>query len=135
MLKRIKDLIYSPQGLEDAVTPQKKKADFVVTYKGRLIGTLELDSGKWKFTYSDEFKIAHFIAPLFDFPDVSKSYTSEDLWPFFAGRIPGLKQPDVEQVLEKEKIDKTDIVALLARFGRRTITNPFVVEQRRLAIN
>jgi len=57
-------LIYRPQGLEDTITPQKKKAIFEVTYEWRLIGTLELDSEKWKFTYSDKFKKEHFIAPV-----------------------------------------------------------------------
>lgn len=132
MLKKIKSLVYRPLGLEEAVTPQKKKAAFVVTYENKLIGRLELENGEWKFAYSEGFRENRFIAPLFDFPDVTRNYVSKELWPFFAGRIPGLKQPEVEQALEKEGIDKKDIAVLLARFGKRTITNPFVVEREKL---
>lgn len=129
MLKKIKEWI-RPQGLEGASTPLNRKATFVVTYEKKLIGTLTLDHGNWSFSYSDEYKEEKFLAPLFDFPDVDKVYTSDSLWPFFEGRIPGLKQPLIQETIRKEKIDQTDLVALLARFGKRTIANPFVLEQK-----
>jgi HipA-like protein len=129
MIDKLRKLL-RPQGLEEVVTPKNKKAAFVVSYKNRLIGTLSLNNGEWTFIYSDEYKNDRFIAPLFDFPDVNKKYTSDSLWSFFETRIPGLKQPSVKETLEKEKIDKTDIVALLERFGKRTVMNPFVLEQQ-----
>ena len=40
-------------------------------------------------------------------------------------RIPGLKQPAIKEILEKESIDKENEAALLVRFGRKTIANPY----------
>lgn len=133
MLKKIKSLVSKRSMLEETVTPQKNEATFAVTYENRLIGTLELEGEEWKFTYSDVFKQEHFIAPLFDFPDVSKAYVTKELWPFFAGRIPGLKQPEVKEAIRRENIDKKDIAGLLARFGKRTIINPFIVERQEVS--
>lgn len=136
MLQKLKELIFKSQGLEDTITPSDKKIAFKIMLDGMHVGTLELEGGKWYFFYSPFFKQAFdksklgqkgsvAIAPLFGFPDVQKKYDSEILWPFFAGRIPGLKQPEIEQIIEREHIDKTDLAALLARFGRKTIANPF----------
>lgn len=47
-----------------------------------------------------------------------KTYKSEELWPFFRIRIPGLEQPSVQEILERENIDKNDEVELLKRFGK-----------------
>jgi len=39
-----------------------------------------------------------------------------------------LKQPLVKEAVEKENIDSTNQVALLKRFGRRTITTSFELQ-------
>jgi hypothetical protein len=36
-----------------------------------------------------------------------------------------MEQPDVERAMLKDEIEDDDVIALLRRFGRRTITNPF----------
>ncbi|MFN0033843.1 MAG: HipA N-terminal domain-containing protein [Saprospiraceae bacterium] len=136
MLQKLKDLIFKSQGLDDVTTPSDKKMAFMVILNNKHVGTLELEEGKWYFSYSDFFKQdfyksksgeqkEHSLAPLFGFPDIEKAYESEILWPFFAGRIPGLKQPEVKEIIEREHIDKNDLAALLARFGKKTISNPF----------
>jgi len=136
-LKDLKDLIFKSQGLENVSTPPDKKMTFLVMHDEKHVGTLELENGKWSFSYSTFFKKgfhksksgeqkrASLPGPLFGFPDVEKNYESEILWPFFAGRIPGLKQPDVQAIIEREQIDKNDLAALLERFGKKTISNPF----------
>lgn len=98
--------------------------------KGKIleIGTLQYLDGKWKFQYSNAFKNQAKFRRLVGFSDLNKIYESEVLWPFFKIRIPGLKPPLVEKILEKEKIDKSDEVSLLKRFGRINISNPYVLD-------
>jgi HipA-like protein len=60
-----------------------------------------------------------------DFPVKEKKYTNEELWPFFATRIPSLNQPYQIKKIENAKISKNDSVGLLKLFGAETITNPF----------
>lgn len=136
MFQKLKNLIFKSQGLEYQAPPPDQEVAFMVMLDGQHIGTLELKQSRWYFSYSHFFKQqyekaksnpqkADFPAPLFGFPDVDKPYDSDILWPFFAGRIPGLKQPEVKEILEREHIDKDDLVALLTRFGKKTISNPF----------
>lgn len=101
------------------------RAEFQLFYGNLLVGTLSVIEGRWQFEYSDEFRQNADLRPLVEFPDLNKVYHNEELWQFFASRIPSTEQPDVETVLENEKIAEDDVVALLKRFGKRTITNPF----------
>ena len=98
---------------------------FFLTYDGLVIGTLSVQHGVWKFEYSDEFKKSEGFRPIVAFPDVDKVYESKDLWQFFVSRIPSAEQPDVEEILKREKISEDDAVSLLKRFGTRTISSPF----------
>lgn len=57
-----------------------------------------------------------------------ENLSSLKLYPFFIQRIPILSQPKVKEAIEKEKIDQTNIVELLKKFGRLSINNPFRLE-------
>ena len=92
------------------------------------IATLEYQDGLWIFQYSEAFRNQSKYSRLIGFSDLSKVYRSDVLWPFFKIRIPGLKQPMVQEVLEAENISKSDEVSLLRRFGRRNISNPYLLE-------
>jgi HipA-like protein len=100
-------------------------AKFLLTYDHLLIGTLTVEDGIWKFEYSDKFKLADELRPIVEFPDLNKIYENEELWQFFASRIPSTEQPEVEEILKREHVDEDDAVGLLKLFGRRTIANPF----------
>ena len=101
------------------------RAKFLLKYDDLIIGTLSVEDSTWKFVYSDEFKRDGQLRPLVEFPEVDRSYQSSDLWQFFAMRIPSAEQPEVEEILRREKILEDDAVGLLKRFGGRTIANPF----------
>lgn len=107
---------------------------FRLMYKKDLIGTLEFSGEKWVFAYSDWFKNQADMKPFANFPDVNREYVSDELPPFFESRLPGITQPHVEAFLaylkEQEKTinDAQTKVALLKKFGRRTITNPFELQ-------
>ena len=117
-----------PDGHEGIETPKDKNAKFILTLDNLIVGELKLENGIWEFQYSDPFKQQNEIKPLTDFPQTGKKYRTEELWPFFAFRVPGLNQPHVQEVIKKRSINSGNIVELLAAFGRKTITNPFELQ-------
>jgi HipA-like protein len=106
--------------------PKGEEAKFILLVDDIRIGTLYCKKGDWFFQYTDDFK-KHTgeYNRITGFPDLNKTYQSEILWPFFQIRIPGLKQPAIQEILQNENIDKANEVALLKRFGKKTITNPY----------
>ena len=127
MISRLKKL-WKSEGQQDIVTPNNYNVKFQLTYEALHIGTLSLEKGVWSFYYSEDFKNQDEIKPLLEFPDVHKIYESEELLPFFALRIPGLGQPKVQKIIEKEEIEESNEAQLLERFGRTTIANPFILQ-------
>jgi HipA-like protein len=105
--------------------PQEERAQFLLMYNDLLVGILTAEKGKWQFLYSDEFKKNEELRPIVEFADVNKIYENQELWQFFASRIPSFEQAEVEAIIRRENIDDNDAVSLLKRFGRRTINNPF----------
>ena len=123
---------FRPEGHELIETPQSEVAHFELRYKNLLIGTLVLDTGVWIYEYSEDFRSQFSkndaVKPLVNFSDVTKRYESEELWPFFTARIPGLNQPQIQTIIKKEHIDSTNSVQLLKRFGKESISSPFLLE-------
>lgn len=106
--------------------PKDEYAKFILKVDDLRIGILHCEKGEWYFKYTDEFKEhSDEYNRIVGFPDLNKIYTSETLWPFFQIRIPGLKQPAIQEILKKESIDKGNEVALLKRFGHKSISNPY----------
>lgn len=106
--------------------PTDEKVTFLLKLGDVEVGKLICQNGIWKFSYSYDFKNnADKYNSLVGFSDVNKTYESDTLWPFFRLRIPGLKQPKIQEILEFENIDKENEVALLKRFGKKTIANPY----------
>lgn len=121
-------------GLRHELTvPADAEAEFLLILGNLPVGTLSVHGGVWQFEYSEEFKQSPELRPLVEFPDLDKVYRQEELWQFFASRIPSVLQPDVERVLERESIEEDDMVALLRRFGKRTIASPFELSYRKMA--
>ena len=81
------------------------------------VGKLLYENGVWSFIYSDEFKKQNRYEPLVNFPNLDQIYKSEQLWPFFASRLPG-----VSELKENESLD---ILSLLQKYGKHVITNPY----------
>jgi HipA-like protein len=136
MLKKFKKWLLSKSEEEDVYEiypqlPKEEDAKFQLKVDNISIGILSCSEGVWHFKYSDEFKRhSNEYNHIVGFSDLDKTYQSEVLWPFFQIRIPGLKQPAVQEILKKERIDENNEVALLRRFGRRTISNPYELVAR-----
>jgi len=109
--------------------PKNEEAKFILMVDKIRMGTLKCKDGEWYFQYSNEFKShSEEYNRIVGFPDLDKIYKSETLWPFFQIRIPGLKQPSVQEIIKEENIDQNNEAALLKRFGKTTITNPYKLE-------
>lgn len=96
------------------------EATFHVNLGRLLVGILLYSDGMWYFNYSDEFKSQNRILPLTNFPSKDKEYSTKQLWPFFASRIPSNAQLQLDKDTPQE-----DMVTLLRRFGKRTVANPY----------
>lgn len=92
------------------------------------IGYLSYKEGEWTFSYSADFRNQNDYRRLTGFSDLNKVYKADELWPFFKVRIPGLKQPMIQEILSKENLSENNEAALLKRFGRKTSTNPYILE-------
>ncbi|MCP4344535.1 MAG: hypothetical protein GY795_03290 [Desulfobacterales bacterium] len=118
------------KGEEDfeSYLPNNETASFALTIDNIEVGILKCHSGEWSFKYSPSFKdkISEY-RKIIGFPDLEKVYQSNSLWPFFRTRIPGLKQPAIKEIIERENINKENELELLKRFGKKTITNPYIL--------
>lgn len=129
MLNKIQKKIKSwfSKGDEDLEThlPIEENATFFLKVDNITIGTLHCENGVWEFKYTEEFKKHNDYNLITGFPDINKVYREKTLWPFFRIRIPGLKQPAVQEIIKKEHIDQENEVSLLKSFGQKTISNPY----------
>lgn len=131
MIKKIRKYL-TPKYNKALEVQSGKEAQFELYLDEILVGKLKYQNGQWEFSYSQQFKEYKGIRPLADFPDISKTYKSTELWPFFSSRIPSMARTRVRKVVERESIAQNDLLALLERFGKRTITNPYVLESESL---
>jgi hypothetical protein len=129
MIRKILSWFSKGEDDYDVQLPKDEKTKFILTVNDIQVGTLYCSNGEWFYQYSNEFKDhSDQYKKIVGFPDLDKVYKSETLWLFFRIRIPGLKQPAIQEIIEKEHIDKESDVELLKRFGKRSISNPYELE-------
>lgn len=126
MLERLKNIIKKEEITNSLDFEEEIK--FVLKIDDLIIGYLTIEENKWVFKYSEEFKAQEKYARLTGFSDLSKIYTADELWPFFKIRIPGLKQPRIQDIIKKEQLDIGNEAQLLERFGERSMSNPYILE-------
>ena len=114
---------------EAVVVRDPSPRTFTLYLKDLEVGQLTHTDNHWRFVYCDAFKAqSERYHAIVGFPDLNRTYQSETLWPFFLIRIPGLKQPAIKEILEKEQIHPGDEVTLLKRFGLHSLANPFLLK-------
>jgi hypothetical protein len=101
---------------------------FTLKIRELHIGYLSIEDSQWVFRYSEEFKAQKKYARLTGFSDLNKVYSTQELWPFFKIRIPGLKQPMIRDIIKAENLDDSNEAVLLKRFGRESMSNPYILE-------
>ena len=124
MFKKILNYLL-PNHLENTTNKVSNGISFVLSYKDIAIGYLTYNNNTWMFLYSEEFKNQKDLSTILEFPDVTKIYSSDTLWPFFANRIPSYSQPKVEDYIKKHPEAKNNIVELLKYFGGISTNNPY----------
>jgi len=124
MIKRLKKYL-TPGSHRRLKMKESEEATFRLMLGEIEVGRLGFKGGKWVYSYSEDFKETKGIKTLAGFPNIETTYISEELWPFFLSRIPSLSRERVKKLIEEEGIEENDLLALLSRFGKRTITNPF----------
>lgn len=112
-------------GSEGNSIDQSSDAVFVLILGKLPILILSRNTDGWKMFYTDEFKNQCKIAPLVAFPEINKVYHSPELWPFFSVRIPSIARPEVKRTVQQEQLNYNDVAAMLQRFGRKSIGDPF----------
>ena len=117
-------------GMDSQSRDRSSDAVFILKLGKLSMLMLVRKNGMWVMKYTDEFKAQDRVAPLVAFPNVEKTYQSEELWPFFAVRIPSIARPEVERTVKQENLDYGDSAAMLDRFGGRSIADPFELESQ-----
>jgi HipA-like protein len=120
---RIRGIWKKGNSISPVVNPGQ--STFNLFLRGMEVGELTYDSTTWRFRYSDSFKSKPSLRPIAGFPDPEKEYSSTELWPFFAMRIPSLEQSAVKRAIRRDALNEASQVDLLGRFGRKTISSPF----------
>ena len=128
MLKKIFSWAFQNEETESLESTPNTSAKFELILKNQVVGYLSAENGNWIFRYSDWYTDQTKYLPIIDFPQKEEQYVSPELWPFFVSRIPGLKQPSIQQILAKDKVDQHDTVSLLKKFGRQSIQSPMILE-------
>ncbi len=130
MLALLKRLIN--KGEYKSIKPAEFEIDDNIRFTLKIdvlnIGYLSVENGLWIFKYSEEFKNQNQYTRLTGFSDLNKVYKSDELWPFFKIRIPGLKQPMIKDILKTEQLDGSNEALLLKRFGLKSMSNPYILE-------
>ena len=100
-------------------------ADFVLWFRKLPMMHLRRVGGTWELRYADAFKAQSRLLPIVCFPNVDKVYRSAKLWPFFSVRIPSIARPEIQRIVREEHLDYDDVAAMLRRFGRKSVADPF----------
>lgn len=127
MIKKIAEFL-KQSNHKDLKVSTDQRVEFNLYLPEIEVGKLVYKEGEWFFSYSESFKNSKDFEPIPDFPEKEKSYSDETLWPFFLSRIPSISRSRIKNTVEKENLDKTDILIMLDRFGKKTITNPYILE-------
>lgn len=124
MIQRIFNKLFSKGDSTHNFEPIDQVGQMTLKLDDLVIGYLTCTKGEWSFKYSDDFQNQDEFYPIIGFPKLDEEYKSNELWPFFQIRIPGLKQPSIIETIKKEHI-KNNEFDLLKRFGRKSVSNPY----------
>lgn len=91
----------------------------------RTLGTLSRDGREFVFRYDREFARDPDAKPISAFPELDREYRQEELWPFFAVRLPPIERDDVRKAMERRHIPASDVLRLLAELSARGVSSPY----------
>lgn len=99
---------------------------YLETRHGRVtLGTLSKEGQEFVFRYDPDFAHGESSKPISAFPDLEREYRTEELWPFFAVRVPPVERDDVREAMQRRHIPEKDILRLLAELSGRGVSSPY----------
>ena len=120
-MKRLLNLFWSQGAQKQFEIVESESFSFGLFYNQVKVGSLNYNDGIWTFEYTEDFKSQKTILPLINFPNKEKTYSSKDLWPFFASRITSNAQ------WQKNDDEVPNLIDMLKKFGKNVISNPYVL--------
>ncbi len=81
------------------------------------VGRLVVRDGTYEFRYDDRGADVEGFEAFLAFPDLRRTYRSEELFPFFRNRVLSARRPDYPVYLERLGLQASDPVEILARSG------------------
>lgn len=93
-----------------------------------LVGSLRSTGDVWRFEYDEKYADDPARPPISAFPDKTRTYEAERLWPFFDVRLPPLEREDVRAIVEEHNLEERDKLRLLGFLSRRAVTSPYEFE-------
>ncbi len=114
--------ITAPRGSGRPATTGRERAFAVVwqhptTRIFTRVGRLVVGHGTYEFRYDDHAADVEGFEPFLAFPDLGRTYRSEELFPFFSNRVLSARRPDYPVYLERLGLQTGDPVEILARSG------------------
>lgn len=99
---------------------------FVETRAGRrTLGRLSKEGREFVFRYDPGFARSPDAKPISAFPALDREYRQEELWPFFAVRLPPVEREDVRAAMQRRHIPESDVLRLLAELSGRGVSSPY----------
>lgn len=84
----------------------------------------KVPQGNYFFKYLPDFERLN-LAPLPGFPDLSRVYEAQEIFPFFQERIPDTRRPEIREWIRKHGLSEDDKLSLLAALGRKAVTDSY----------
>ena len=81
------------------------------------VGRLEVRVDGFEFRYDEQAADVEGFEPFLAFPDLARTYRSEELFPFFSNRVLSARRPDYPAYLERLGLQMGDPIEILARSG------------------
>lgn len=109
--------------------PAETKREFRVVWQNLQtralvqVGWLRVDSGRYVFEYTPDAELDRDFESFVSFPDLRQRYEANELFPFFADRVPSTAEPgfdDLADALGLTRETATPVELLARSWGRST---------------
>jgi HipA-like protein len=112
---------------EQPTSPRTRQVEVHIqlTSGDRTVGFLSMEGSHFVFRYDPEYAKDRPAEPISAFPDLTREYRSDQLWPFFESRLPPVEREDVKQIIASQALDPDDVLGLLLGLSARTIASPY----------
>ena len=111
----------TPRGTAPAATGCERAFHVVWQHPGSRafarVGRLEVHADGYRFRYDETAGDIEGFEPFLAFPDLGRTYHSDQLFPFFRNRVLSPRRPDYPAYLERLGLDEADPVEILSRSG------------------